>query len=79
LPGQAPDRRRAPLRFIDQVAQLLRDRDMTEPRVVLGRLHGDGEELLVVAFEAALQQGDHVASRAHKFSSSIPGWSQGAS
>jgi hypothetical protein len=79
LPGPALNRRRAPLGFIDQVAQLLRDGNVAQPRLVSGRLHGDGQNLFVVAFEVALQQGDHVASRAHKFSSSIPRWSHGAS
>ena len=39
---------------------------MAEPRLVSRRLHGDGQELFVVAFEVALQQSDHVTSRAHK-------------
>jgi hypothetical protein len=52
---------------------------MAEPRFVRSRLHGDGQKLLVIAFEVTFEQSDYVTGRAHKFSRSIPRWSQGAS
>ena len=54
--------------FIDQIAQLLRDAGMAEPRLMSRRLHGNGQEFLVVAFQVALEQRDDVAGCAHKFS-----------
>jgi hypothetical protein len=45
----------AALGFIDQIAQLLRNTGMAEPCFMSRRLHGNGQEFLVVTFQVALE------------------------
>jgi len=54
-------------RFVDQLAQLLRELAMAAARFIRGRLHRNRVELLVVAFKMALQKGDKMGGRGHGY------------
>ena len=54
-------------RFVNQIAQLLRELAMAATRFIRGRLHGNCVKLLVVAFEMALKKGDKMGCRGHGY------------